>query len=138
LAIRYENQAVCRWDVSPRFNRDYEDPPVWCDEDWDRRRPGQPRPALRECDQFSEFVLISVFYETIMGSVPVDWTDDPAHFAEVEQTFSSAAFRGSYWFMRPVRFFEGRDILLNTSHADGYLWIAFRNEAAIEQLSDEL
>jgi uncharacterized protein (TIGR02996 family) len=138
MSFRYENQAVCRWELSHDINRDDEDPPVWCDEDWDRpHRPGH-RPSQRECDQFSEFLLISLFYESIMGCVAYGWADDPVYFSEVEQTFAPAGFRGSYWFMRPVRFYEGPDILLNTSHADGFLWVAFRNESAIEQLSDEL
>lgn len=73
-----------------------------------------------------------------MGCERGGWTDEPGHFVEVDQSFSRAGFSGSYWFMRPVEFYEGPDILLNYSGADGYLRIAFRNETAIEQLSNVL
>jgi uncharacterized protein (TIGR02996 family) len=137
LVIRYENQGVCRWELSIADPRDNEDPPVWCVEDWLRASLPGYNSDERDCDQFSEWVLISIVHETI-GRVPGGWTDEPGHFVEVDQSFSRAGFTGSYWFMRPVRFFEGPDILLNTSHADGYLWLAFRNAAAMDQLSDEL
>jgi len=136
LTFRVENQQVCIWTIS---GGESQDPPVWCDDEFEeiteRRRR---RWRQRECDQFSEFVLISIVYETIQGCAMGGWMDHPEFFAEVQQTFSPARFSGSYWFMHPVRFYEGPDILLNTSETDGFLYVAFRRESAIEQLSDEL
>src|SRR5690606_361319 len=137
LAFRYDNQKEFRWEVSHGSHRDNPDPAVWRNDNWAPRTRRRYAPE-RECDRFSEFVLIAIFYETTMGGTIGAWTDDPAHFREVERDFSPCGFSGSYWFMRPVRYFEGPDILLNPSEDNGYLYAAFRNDAAIEQLSDEL
>jgi uncharacterized protein (TIGR02996 family) len=140
LTIRYENQAVCRWTLSEGEHRHNQDPAVWCDEVWGSRTDRGRTPPQRECDRFSEFVLITILYETIFGTSIHGWANRAALLPAVEQTYSRTGFCGSYSFMRPVRFYEGPDmlILINTSEADGYLWFTFRNETAMDQLSDEL
>jgi hypothetical protein len=129
LIIRYENQGCERWGIcAADLERD--DPPVF-----------QFSERVQCSPTVTAFALFVMAYEAQFadGVLWLGGQEVPRGLItrEVRRRLISCKLPSTYWLMTPIKFYEATDLMLNT-HRDYWVYVAARNEKALEQLSEPL
>lgn len=120
-----ENQGCEYWMLQPRDMR-LSDPPVFRTE----TDPRQVSPTL------SAFAIQTLFREAIWRGPYRGWGGDfsISVIHEVQRSLSCSDLPELYWSAaEPIRFYEGRDIIMDT-HGDAWIYIAALSEAACQSV----
>jgi uncharacterized protein (TIGR02996 family) len=126
VIFRRENQGCEIWGVRLE-DCGQDDPPVYTF----REETAVESPTL------TAFAIVSLLMETMWSEVL--YFNDGGHLSElvpeVTEKFVRCDLPTSYWALKPVYFYEGKDMYFVESDGDGYLWVPARHESAYEVLS---
>lgn len=127
LVIRVENQNCERWGIL-ESDLALDDPPIY-----EFEQPGQASTTT------SAFLLQVLLYESMFGAKFSAGGETPNAVIEesIERKYSKCDLPDRYWVATPIHFYEGCDIVLQT-HAESWVYVAARTEAALTQLDAAL
>jgi hypothetical protein len=129
LVIRYENQGCEKWGIRRKdLHRD--DPPVF-----------QVYDACKVSPTTTAFAIFVMLYEVkFRGGVVRAWggVRESIVADSVERKLGRCKLPERYWVANPHRFYEGTDLLVETTAEDDWVYATARTEEAFQRLGQEL